>query len=249
MAEKREKLSVRKSGRRYAGGQGLPSQESIELLTKLLQEFERRSSSSGTTLPPEVVKDIAAVGRGFRIHRERPLVAREPHRRCRVTPSQGTANGGTRVCIAGSHLLPGSTVLLAILAAKDVSCCQPDGDSGDDAAGIFRLRRSVDVVVTTLGGFGESGARLHVSSSLSQVVARARANSPGASGGIMFRRFATVARRRRAEAVPVSSDGPDRRARARLGPACRGGRVRPRSSASSAAISTASKTPGSAGTR
>ena len=48
----------------------------------------------------------------------------------------------------------------------------------------------------------------------------------------MFRRFAAVARRRRAEAVPVSSDGPDRGARARLGPACRARRAPPRTSAS-----------------
>ena len=47
MAEKRESYQFANQGGAYAGGQGLPSQESIELLTKLLQEFERRSNSSG----------------------------------------------------------------------------------------------------------------------------------------------------------------------------------------------------------
>ena len=149
MAEKRESYQFANQGGAYTGGQGLPSQESIELLTKLLQEFERRSSSSGTTLPPEVVRDIAAVGAAFESIESALALRASPIDVASVTPSRGTANGGTRVTIAGSHLLPGSTVFFGNTAATDVSfvslteiqATTPPGSAG-----------YVDVVVNTLAG-------------------------------------------------------------------------------------------------
>ena len=67
-----------------AGGQGLASQESVNLLTKLLQDFERRCPPPVTTIPPEVERDIAIVTAAFDsiknalLLRENPIEIQEP---------------------------------------------------------------------------------------------------------------------------------------------------------------------------
>jgi len=160
MPEKPEKLEKKDSyqpvyqGGAYGGGQGLPSQESINLLTRLLQEFERRSTPAVTTIPPEVERDIAIVTAAFDSI-ERALSLREsPIVIDSVTPDRGSAAGGTRVTICGSHLLPGATVRFGNGLATDLTVVsfseiqvttppRPPGYGGDV---------QVDVVVNTLGG-------------------------------------------------------------------------------------------------
>jgi hypothetical protein len=150
MAEKRE--SYQSVGQSVAYGvPGLPSQESIDLLTKLLQEFERRSTPSGpsgTTLPPEVVRDIAAVGAAFESLESALALRTSPIDVSSVTPNRGPCSGGMRVTIAGSHLLPGSTVLFGNTAATDVSVISLTEIQATTPPGAG----CVDVVVNTLAG-------------------------------------------------------------------------------------------------
>ena len=95
------------------------------------------------------MRDLAAVGAAFESIESALALRASPIGVASVTPSRGTANGGTRVTIAGSHLLPGSTVFFGNTAATDVSfvslteiqATTPPGSAG-----------SVDVVVNTLAG-------------------------------------------------------------------------------------------------
>ena len=150
--EKRESYQPGNPGGGYGGAQGLPSQESIDLLTKLLQEFERRSAPAATTVPPEVKKDIASVTAAFESIQSALSLGASPIVVSAVKPDRGPAAGGTRVCITGSHLLPGATVRFGNFDAKDVvvvslteiQATTPQGPSG--------YAGQVDVVVTTFGG-------------------------------------------------------------------------------------------------
>ncbi len=65
MAEKRDSYQLANQGGAQSAVQEVPSQQSVDLLIRLLQEFERRSSSTGTALPPDVERDIAAVSAAF----------------------------------------------------------------------------------------------------------------------------------------------------------------------------------------
>ncbi len=136
----------------YQGGVGLqplPSQESIDLFNRLLQEFMRGSSQTDTSLPPEVERDIAAVAATFDSLEKALALGKSPIAVTSVVPSRGPAAGGTRVTIAGSHLLPGTKVRFGNADARDVlivslseiQATTPGGPAG-----------SVSVNVTTLGG-------------------------------------------------------------------------------------------------
>jgi IPT/TIG domain len=154
MAEKRESYQSVGPGVAY-GVPGLPTQESIDLLTRLLQEFERRSTPSGpsgTTLPPEVARDIAAVGAAFESLESALAFGPSPIDVSSVTPSRGPASGGTRVTITGSHLLPGSTVLFGNVAATHVSVVSLTEIQATTPPGSAGYAGHVDVVVNTLAG-------------------------------------------------------------------------------------------------
>ena len=149
MAEKRDSYQLANQGGAQGAVQEVPSQQSVDLLIRLLQEFERRSSSTGTALPPDVERDIAAVSAAFASIESALALGESPIVISSVTPNRGPAAGGTRVTIAGSGLLQGATVRFGAAAAKDVSVISlteiqattPPGPTG-----------SVDVVVDTLGG-------------------------------------------------------------------------------------------------
>lgn len=88
---------------------GLPSQQSIDLLTRLLQEFERRSESS-PTVPPDVARDVAFVNAAFDSVKSALALADRPIVVNGVVPGGGPKAGGTVVTITGSHFLEGAKV-------------------------------------------------------------------------------------------------------------------------------------------
>lgn len=98
---------------------GLPSQQSIDLLTRLLQEFERRSSS-GSTVPPEVERDVAFVNAAFESVKSALALAERPILVGDVVPGGGPMSGGTVVKITGSHFLAGAKVRFGKDEARDV---------------------------------------------------------------------------------------------------------------------------------
>ncbi len=149
MPEKTDRYQPGNQGGPRDGGHELPSQESIDLLTRLLQEFERRSTNGVTDLPPEVERDIAIVAAAFASIESALALGESPITISGVTPSRGTAGGGTRATIAGSHFLPGATVRFGNTAAKDVSVVSLttiEATTPPGAAG------TVDVVVDSLAG-------------------------------------------------------------------------------------------------
>jgi hypothetical protein len=150
--EKRDSYQPGNPGSGYGGGQGLPSQASIDLLTKLLQEFERRSTPAATSVPPEVQKDIDAVTAAFESIERALSLGASPVVISAVTPDRGAVAGGTRVCITGSHLLPGSTVRFGNTDAKDVSFVSLTEIQATTPPGSAGYASAVDVVVTTFGG-------------------------------------------------------------------------------------------------
>jgi hypothetical protein len=147
MPEKRDSYQLANQAEQHSGVQEVPSQQSVDLLIRLLQDFERRSTPAGTALPPDVERDIAAVGAAFKSIESALALEESPIVVSSVTPGKGAA--GTRVTITGSHLLPGATVRFAGAPAKDVSVVSlteiqattPPGPAG-----------TVDVVVDTVAG-------------------------------------------------------------------------------------------------
>lgn len=99
---------------------GLPSQESIDLLTRLLQEFERRSEP-GSTVPPDVVRDVAFVNAAFDSVKSALALAERPIVVAGVVPGGGPKTGGTVVTITGSHFLAGARVRFGNDEARDVT--------------------------------------------------------------------------------------------------------------------------------
>ena len=149
MAEKRDSYQLANQAGAQGTVQEIPSQQSVDLLIRLLQEFERRSSSTGTALPPDVERDIAAVSAAFASIERALALGESPITLTSVTPDRGPTAGGTRVTIVGSGLIQGATVRFGAAAAKDVSVISlteiqattPPGPAGP-----------VDVVVDTLAG-------------------------------------------------------------------------------------------------
>jgi hypothetical protein len=151
--EKKESYQTpAQSGSPY-GGHELPSQESIDLLTRLLLELKRGATSNGNNLPPEVERDIAAVGAAFESIKSALELGERPVEVDSVTPPRGPATGGTKVTIIGSHLLPGSTVRFGNVDAQDVSfVSQTEIRATAPPLTPPATPGPVDVVVTTFGG-------------------------------------------------------------------------------------------------
>jgi hypothetical protein len=149
MPEKKDSYEPGNPGGPQSGGQKPPSQESIDLLTRLLQEFGRRPTSGLASLAPEVERDIADVAAVLESIEDGLALRNSPIRISGVTPNGGSASGGERVRITGSHLLQGATVRFGNNAAKDVSVAsltEIDATTPPGSAG------AVDVVVNTLAG-------------------------------------------------------------------------------------------------
>jgi hypothetical protein len=131
------------------GAHGLPTRESIDLLTRLLQEFDRRCPSPGGNVPPEVERDIAVVS-SVLAGIERALKLDEsPVTMSSIDPPRGGIGGGTRVRIYGSNFLPGSAVRFGGSAATNVvvtSDALVEATTSPSAPGY------VDVVVDTMAG-------------------------------------------------------------------------------------------------
>ena len=133
----------------YPGeGHKPPSQESIDLLIRLLQELERRSGGTGT-IPPEVQKDIAVVLAAFDAIKSALGLAETPIVVAGVKPNVGLATGGTKTTISGSDFLPGATVRFGAHAAKDVNVASLTEIQATTPAG---APGAVDVVVDSVAG-------------------------------------------------------------------------------------------------
>lgn len=156
-SEKKDSYPAVSQSPAVAGGQGLASQESVNLLTKLLQDFERRCQPAVTTIPPAVERDISIVTAAFDSVKNALAFGENPIEIDSLRPDHGRAGGGERVTICGSHLLPGSTVFFGGAAATDVSFIslseikvtappRPQANVG------YGDQLQVDVVVNTLGG-------------------------------------------------------------------------------------------------
>jgi hypothetical protein len=140
-----------------AGGQGLASQESVNLLTRLLQDFERRCQPAVTTIPPEVEKDISIVTAAFDSIKNALTLQENPVEIDSVRPDHGRAAGGETITICGSHLLPGATVFFGGAAATEVSFInfskiEAKAPPRPQASVGYGEQLQVDVVVNTLGG-------------------------------------------------------------------------------------------------
>lgn len=152
MPEKKDSYQPAGQSGGNGGGHGLPSQESIDLLTRLLQEFERRSRPAGSGVPPEVERDIAIVNAAFASLDRAVSLGESPVDISGVLPDRGPAAGGTRVRISGVHLHPGATVTFGNIPARDVAVVSPTEIVATTPPGPAAKAGQVDVVVTTLGG-------------------------------------------------------------------------------------------------
>jgi hypothetical protein len=132
-----------------ATAQDLPTREAIDLLTRLLQEFDRRCTPPAGTVPPEVERDIAVVSSVLAGIEGALKLEESPVTISSVDPARGSISGGTRVRVYGSNFLPGSTVRFGASAAKDVvvtSLTLIEATTSPSAPGC------VDVVVDSLAG-------------------------------------------------------------------------------------------------
>jgi hypothetical protein len=156
MPEKKDSYAPSDPVGQPVGVQVLATQQSVDLLTSLLQEFERRSQyyPVPTTPPPggvrpEVERDIAFVNAGVDAISAALELRDNPLKVVSVIPPRGPLTGGTRVTITGSHLLPGTQVRfgnapaasVTLVSLTELEATTPPGTSG-----------TVDVVVTTLTG-------------------------------------------------------------------------------------------------
>ena len=149
MAEKRENYQPAPTSLASVGVGDLPSQKSIDLLIRLLQEYESRSKAETSTVPPEVQSAIDQATSAFAAITAGLSLQASPVAIADVSPARGSKFGGTRVTITGANLLRGASVLFGgkpAPAVRDVSLSEievttPEGDIG-----------TVDVVVQTLAG-------------------------------------------------------------------------------------------------
>jgi hypothetical protein len=149
MAERKDGYEPGIPGVPQGGGQKPPSQESIDLLTRLLQDLGRRSSGGIGGVAPEVARDLADVAAALESIESALSLRASPVTVAGVTPGAGPAGGGTRVRITGSHLLQGASVSFGGAAARDVlvaSLTEIQATTPPGTAG------AVDVVVNTLAG-------------------------------------------------------------------------------------------------
>src|SRR5215207_7839645 len=106
--EKRESDQPGNRDGGHGGGAASPSQESIDLLTKLLQEFHRRTTPTVEELPPEVKRDVDAVATIVDTLRKAIALTPIATTVAGLDPNRGSS--GREVTITGTRFLPGSTV-------------------------------------------------------------------------------------------------------------------------------------------
>jgi hypothetical protein len=132
------------------GGHNLPSQQSVDLLILLLQEFARRAPARNDGLPPEVAKDIALVTTVHDALKSAVKLANGPIVISKVDPKTGSKAGGMQTTIEGSRFVPGSKVRFGSRAATDVTFVSPTliraTTPPSESAG------AVDVVIESLAG-------------------------------------------------------------------------------------------------
>lgn len=116
-----EKKDVGPTSEAYAGAaQNVASQESVNMLIRLLQEFERRTSNRAGTVSPEVERDIDVVDAGIEVIRAALELGDSPMRVDNVFPPNGSKEGDETIRIVGSHFVFGATVRLGTNAAREV---------------------------------------------------------------------------------------------------------------------------------
>jgi hypothetical protein len=144
-----------------------PTQASVDRLTRLLEEFDRRTnertngSTNGTTtaIPPEVARDIAIVTSAYDSIKKALALEDNP---IAVTSSSwlsGPAGGGQDVTLEGSHFLPGATVSFGTNAATDVVVEDLTHIRLKTPAGV--VNTNVPIVVRTIAGSASLEALYH----------------------------------------------------------------------------------------
>ena len=108
----------------YAGDPTMPTRAEIERLTRLLEEFDRRSSAS-TTVPPEVETAIAAVSVALKSLENALALQESPIQVTSIDPTSGPEGGMQEVTIVGASILPGTTVTFDDKPARDVQIISP----------------------------------------------------------------------------------------------------------------------------
>ncbi len=151
MAEQKDVAKTTNQQTRGGGGYEAATQDSVDRLTRLLQEFDRRSNGGVNSLSPEVERDIAIVTTAFESIKAALALADNPIAITCVNPAAGPATGGQDVTIEGSHFIPGATVLFGDKSATDVVVA--------DSLDRIRLKTpagvagsTVTVLVNTLAG-------------------------------------------------------------------------------------------------
>ena len=151
MAEQKDVSKTANQQLRGAGGYDVATQDSVDRLTRLLLEFDRRSGGGANGLSPEVERDIAIVTTAFEAIKAALALADNPIAITNIYPAAGSAAGGQDVTIDGSHFIPGAAVLFGDKPATDVVV--------EDSLNRIRLKTpagvagtSVTVLVATLAG-------------------------------------------------------------------------------------------------
>ena len=148
MPDKRESYQPTTTAMASVAANDMPSQRSIDLLIRLLQEFDARSSSTTTNLPPEVERAVAEADAAFDSIKASLELRDSPVTITDVFPNRGSKAGQTRVRLAGSHFVSGATVLFGTKPATEVSV----GLTEIVATTPANDPCTVDVVVHTLAG-------------------------------------------------------------------------------------------------
>jgi hypothetical protein len=117
-----EKKDTGAANEPYGGAaQKVASQESVDTLIRLLQEFSRRSPDRVGTVSPEVEKDIKVVGAGVEVIQRALALRPSPMVAITITPAEGPKGGNTPVRIVGSHFVQGATVRFGTISAEGVT--------------------------------------------------------------------------------------------------------------------------------
>jgi hypothetical protein len=148
MPDKRDSYQPTTTAIASVAANDTPSQKSIDLLIRLLQEFDARSSSTASSLPPEVERAVAEANAAFDSIKASLELRDSPVTIAAVVPDRGTRSGHTRVRLTGSHFVSGATVLFGTKPATEVSV----GLSEIVATTPANDPCTVDVVVHTLAG-------------------------------------------------------------------------------------------------
>ena len=148
MPDKRDSYQPTTTAIAPVAANDMPSQKSIDLLIRLLQEFDARSSSTTSTLPPEVERAVAEADAAFDAITAGLRLLASPVTITDVVPNRGSKSGQTRVRLTGSHFVSGATVLFGTKPATEVTV----GLNEIVATTPENEPCTVDVVVHTLAG-------------------------------------------------------------------------------------------------